>query len=107
MKRLMIIVLALAVYASLETGTKAEYDLKSTDWYQQENASVQANVTDVEEHGGVRAKSSPTNDEDRVNAQASDDEDGNGGDDDDGDDNGDENGKGPGFDRMWDVAEFG
>lgn len=107
MKRLMIIVLALVVYASLEVGTKAEYDLKSMDWCQQKGASVQANDSRDEDYGRLKAKDSLTDDKDRVIEQRGDDEDGNGGDDDDGDDDGDENGKRPGFGRMWDAAEFG
>jgi uncharacterized protein YfaQ (DUF2300 family) len=105
-KRLLIICMALAVYACLEAAAQAEYDLRSVDWYRQEKPSAQANDTRGADYSGVKAKDFPPSDADRVNVQAGGSDD-NDGDDGEGDDNGDENGKEGGSNRMWDVAEFG
>ncbi len=101
MKSLLIICLALAVFAFAEIGAKAQHDLRHADSRQQEQINVEADNVRANVDLGIREEVFRTNDKIHANEQADNDEN------DDDNDNGDEDYGAGDIERVWDAVEMG
>ncbi len=102
MKTLVIILSAFAVFASLETGVKANYNLMGVNSYEQIEAAVQGNNAFSKDCLMAKVTNDSTIDEPRTFQSNGDDDD-----DEDGDEDKKDNGAEGSPNRLWDVVGLG